>query len=345
MLSFRALCKPAGPFNPAMTVSAPERLACPHCGSALSRDGEALLCRSCHATFPIVDGIPRFVPRENYAASFGFQWNRFASTQIDDYWGINASRDRFDAETRWPADLRGQIVLEAGCGAGRFTAHAARSGATVVSFDYSTAVEAASRTNAHLDNVTFLQADIYHPPLPRESVDRIFCFGVLQHCPAPEAAFKALVPLLKPGGEIVVDVYRLSWKSAFQGKYYLRPLTRRLAPQRLFPFVERYVRVAFPVLGLAHRILGSRAARAVGQVVGVCDYRGYFPLSPDQQFELCLLDTFDMLSPAHDHPKTLATVRRWFLDAGLEAVEVKPGYNGVEARGRKPAMAPLRSNE
>jgi hypothetical protein len=77
----------------------------------------------------------------------------------------------------------------------------------------------------------------------------------------------------------------------------------------------------------------------VGQAVGICDYRGYFPLSPEQQFELCLLDTFDMMSPAHDHPQTLATVRRWFDEAGFEAIEVKPGYNGVEGRGRRPRAA------
>ncbi|MEO8481810.1 MAG: methyltransferase domain-containing protein [Acidobacteriota bacterium] len=319
-----------------MNLSTVERLACPRCGSALSPNSDALVCGSCGTAFPIVDGIPRFVPARNYAESFGFQWNRFAQTQLDDYWGIDASRSRFAAETRWPADLRGQVILEAGCGAGRFTGHAAASGATIVSFDYSSAVEAASRTHATLENVTFLQADIYHLPLRPQSFDKIFCFGVLQHCPDPEGAFRALLPLLKPGGEIVIDVYRLSWKSLFQGKYYLRPVTRRIRPQRLFPIVQRYVRAMYPLLGLPHRIVGSRAARAMGQVVGICDYRGYFALSSEKHFELCLLDTFDMLSPAHDHPKTLATIQRWFSDARLQAVEVKPGYNGVEARGRRP---------
>jgi len=70
-------------------------------------------------------------------------------------------------------------------------------------------------------------------------------------------------------------------------------------------------------------------------VVGVCDYRGYFQLSDEAQFETCLLDTFDMLSPAHDHPRTIRAVRRWFEEAGFEAVEVGRGYNGVEARGRR----------
>ena len=35
--------------------------------------------------YPIVQGVPRFVPRENYADSFGFQWNSFRETQLDSH--------------------------------------------------------------------------------------------------------------------------------------------------------------------------------------------------------------------------------------------------------------------
>jgi hypothetical protein len=52
--------------------------------------------------------------------------------------------------------------------------------------------------------------------------------------------------------------------------------------------------------------------------------------------ELSLLDTYDMLAPAYDRPQTVREVRRWFADAQLECVEVGPGYNGVQARGRRP---------
>ena len=41
--------------------------------------------------------------------SFGFQWNRFEKTQI----GLAANESRFFDETRWPRDLRGQVVVEA----------------------------------------------------------------------------------------------------------------------------------------------------------------------------------------------------------------------------------------
>src|SRR5277367_5946495 len=46
---------------------------------------ELLRCQNCSAVFPIVDGIPRFVYGENYAQSFGFQWNVHEKTQLDSY--------------------------------------------------------------------------------------------------------------------------------------------------------------------------------------------------------------------------------------------------------------------
>jgi len=34
-------------------------------------------------SFPLRDGAYRFVKGTNYAANFGFQWNKFEKTQID----------------------------------------------------------------------------------------------------------------------------------------------------------------------------------------------------------------------------------------------------------------------
>ena len=69
-------------------------LACPGCRSALLlKDASAtagerietgtLGCSGCGATYPIVAFVPRFVPSENYAGNFGFQWNEYTDTQID----------------------------------------------------------------------------------------------------------------------------------------------------------------------------------------------------------------------------------------------------------------------
>ena len=117
------------------------------------------------AEFPIAGGIPRFVPAENYAGSFGYQWNRFATTQLDSKssWG-NVSEKRFFEQTGWPHRMPGQRILEAGSGMGRFTGVIAGTDAEICTFDYSNAIVANLGNNAQHAKVCFAQADIYEPP-------------------------------------------------------------------------------------------------------------------------------------------------------------------------------------
>ncbi len=51
-----------------------------------------------------------------------------------------------------------------------------------------------------------------------------------------------------------------------------------------------------------------------------------------------VLDTFDMLAPAHDHPQSVETLRRWFAEAGFSDVEVERA-GLVVGRGTRPASA------
>lgn len=178
-----------------------------------------LYCTNCSSEFVVQNYIPRFVPSENYAHSFGFQWNKHAKTQIDKFSGISMSRDRFFHVTSWVENLVGQRILEAGCGAGRFTQIVIEAGAEVFSFDSSNAVDANFANNGLKDNFHPFQADIYHIPLQRGSFDKIFCFGVLQHCPDSKKAFMSLIPFLRTGGEIAIDIYDLTFRAFVNPKY------------------------------------------------------------------------------------------------------------------------------
>jgi SAM-dependent methyltransferase len=271
---------------------------------------------------------------ENYAESFGFQWNRFARTQLDEEGG-RLSEERFFAQTRWPRSLKGEVIVEAGAGAGRFTPHAASTGAKVFSLDYSNAIEAAKRNNERLENVRFLRGDLRRLPFRRGFADRLFCFGVLQHTPDPDASFRALVPFVKKGGHIAVDVYRLSWRCLLYGRYFVRPVTKRIPPRQLFPLVKAYVSALYPTIGLLHKTIGSRAL-VLSSVLALADYRTVWDLPEERLRELALLDTFDALSPAHDHPRSVAQVRRWFQEAGLVDIELDVLPALVVARGRVP---------
>src|SRR5688500_17062133 len=107
-----------------MKVATLREFSCPQCGSDLrlllgkELDGamtEGLIgCPACTAEFHIKNGIPRFVPSQEYAESFGFQWNRFRQTQLDSHTGLPLSRDRLFAVTKWPTTMNGERILEAG---------------------------------------------------------------------------------------------------------------------------------------------------------------------------------------------------------------------------------------
>jgi SAM-dependent methyltransferase len=259
-----------------------------------------------------------------YAESFGFQWTIHSKTQRDSYSGTSLSRTRFFRETGWPERMEGELILEVGCGSGRFTEQAVSTGARVVATDYSRAV--------FVNDLTPLrsQCSVFELPFMHQTFDRIFCFGVLQHTPDPEEAFKSMIPLLKPGGSIVVDVYdRRGWY--LQTKYYVRWLTKRVSPEKLYRWCRRWIDVMWPVASLIRRI--PRIGRAINWRLLVSDYSRSGLTGPLLK-EWAYLDTFDMLSPSYDKPQRIEDVRRWFRQAGLTDVEVRYGYNGIEGRGK-----------
>lgn len=322
-------------------------LACPGChgelfvervdeGDAESIKTGSLGCSNCVTSYPVSGHIPRFVPAENYASGFGFQWRTHPETQYDCHSGSKISENRFFDETKWSRDLKGQTILEVGSGSGRFTDQAATTGAMVVSLDYSQAVDANYHGNGHKDNVLIVQGDVYAMPFPDQSFDNVLCIGVLQHTPDVEESFFCLTKYVKPGGSLVVDVYRRRWWTyLLVTQRWIRPLTKRLDPAMLHKLVVKWVNMVWPVARVLSKLPKSRFI--IRNVLFISQYQGILPLDDDRQKEWAILDTFDVLSPAYDKPQTLRTVKKWFERAGLEHIEVHYGHNGIEGRGAMPA--------
>ena len=311
---------------------------CPSCRETLALAEGKLVCRGCGSSYPVRNGIPRFVDSESYAHSFGFQWRKFAKTQIAGPQKA-ISQARFDATTGWPKDLRGQVILEAGCGAGRFSEIALDTGAEVYSFDLSEAVEAnRQNTSRHerLGHFHLFQADIYRIPLPHGMFDKIFCLGVLQHCPDVRKAFLSLVPFLKPGGELVVDCYLSQpLKHAFGLKYWLRPFVAGWPPPRLFHFCESAVSISYDLKSALSKMPGAGAFLSALVPIGRLHYEPEYHFSADQMKEVKSLSLFDMLSPRHDKCQRISNFRVWAGEAGLEMIHLGKGYNGINAIARR----------
>lgn len=306
----------------------------PATGELLFAERDRLRTRS-GSEYPVVNGIPRICPRENYAASFGTQWNRFPRTQLGDV-GFDLSRRRFFRETGWTAaDLDGLSVLEVGCGAGRFSKVVLElTRARLWSIDYSDAVDANLSNNGTIAPERFhlLQASIYAMPFPDGSFDRLFCLGVLQHTPDFEASVKALIQKVRPGGEIVVDFYPIRHAlTKVSAKYALRPLTTRIPEQRLLGLIDRNI----DWMIRAFDALNGAGLGMFTRFLPIADLR-CFPgdLTRQERREWAVLDTFDTYSPQHDHPQKIGKVARMFERHGAEVafadyVDLDPGNIAV----------------
>lgn len=317
-------------------------LRCIECAAPISivkrRGGDeieagVLECPKCSATYQIHNFVPRFSSLDNHAASFGFQWNRFQRTQLDSYTGTTISLDRFIRQTGWDKEsLSGATVLDAGCGAGRFSEIALSLGARVFAVDCSVAVEATWRNLGSHPNMHVIQANIQALPFSSNSFDYIYCFGVLQHTPSPQDAFLALTEKLKPGGSIAVDIYPKTWRTLITPRHWLRPLTTRLPRSILFRVVELSVPILLPVSRAIGRL--PYFGGSMRKLIPVVNYDKVYPLTELQHSEWALLDTFDMLSPAYDNPQTSRTVHSWLTKAKLENPEVVR-MEQIVGRGRK----------
>lgn len=271
----------------------------------------------------VVNGIPRYGDVENYSESFGFQWNRFAATQLHAH-----SSERLWRETGWlPAELDGLDILEAGSGAGRFSrVILEETNANLYSIDYSSAVDANFRSNGHIapDRFHLYQASIYEMPFPDGSFDKVLCLGVLQHTPDFEASVRALVSKAKTGGEIVVDFYPIrGWWTKIHAKYLFRPIARRMPHERLLRLIDRNA----DWLIAAHYALTKVGLHALTRFLPLVDITGTLPgsLTEDQLREWVVLDTFDMFSPEFDNPQRTDAVVAMFERAGAKVTHVEIG--------------------
>jgi SAM-dependent methyltransferase len=319
-----------------------DRLGCPVCRLPLAEQpaaesGEASLrCASGHV-HPVRGHIPRFVPADTYAGSFGYQWNAFAHLQLDSKNGTDFSESRFRDITGWgPDDLRGRSVLEAGCGAGRFAEIVWRKfGADLVAFDLSSAVEAC-RANLSPDPPLVVQGSIGEPPFPDASFDFVYCIGVLQHTPDPLGYVRRLCRLVKPGGRIGLWIYENDWKSyvgTLGFKRLLRPLVCRWPRERQMSFCRALTAACLPLvrvlrpLGLPGRALTRLLPVAAAHLVDV-------PLGPRDLREWVLLDTFDMYASAYDQPQRFGDVARVLVEEGFSEVRRHP-HGGVSVTARR----------
>lgn len=316
-------------------------VACPEDKQPLIEKTGTLECTACHKTYSIVNGIPRFVPISNYAESFGFEWEVFNKTQVDSFNSVGQSEERVRKGMGWSeADVKDKLVLDVGCGSGRFTEIMARWGVKqVVGLDYSTAVEVAKKNTSELGFTTcsFVQGDALKLPFNDGVFDAVFSIGVIQHTADPLQALREICRVTKPGGVIGLHgVYVRSLKKLIHPKYILRPITKRLPTKMLFTAVKKWVTFALPISRFLRNKLHWRQG-LVERLTAVANYEGAVPgINETNVFDWAFLDTFDWFSPTYDNPLTLREIEDTLRASEAKEIQhVDPLKKSIDYRAIK----------
>lgn len=310
--------------------------ACPKCGTRLENKTDRLVCSN-ECEYFIVNEIPRFVPSDNYSEAFGAQWNRYRKTQLDSYTKSPISETRLQrcfGEDLW-SSLEGKLILEAGCGAGRFTEILLKKGAVVTSIDLSEAVVANQENCPQNETHRIAQADILELPFAPEQFDIVMCLGVIQHTPDTEKAISALYKQVKKGGWLVIDHYTYSLAYYTRTAPIVRLFMRKLPKGKSIKWTERMVDLFLPLHKQMRNFrLGQTLLSRISPLV--CYYHGFPELNDELQREWALLDTHDSLTDYYKRFRTKGQITKVLQQLGLSEIHCEYGGNGVEARGRCP---------
>lgn len=290
--------------------------------------------------YPFHNGIPRFVLPENYADSFGLQWNTFRQTQLDSVTGFPITRDRTRRLLGGAMDVRGLNVLEAGCGSGRFTEILLDEGAIVHAVDLSSAVEANHANCSGRGNHLVAQASILRLPFAEGSFDLVFCVGVVQHTPNPEETIAALCRQVRPGGRVVLDHYTYGY-AVTPSRKCIRDQLLQMPPEFRLSFCKMLVDTLWPVHTLLWQNMQDRQFSALRadflKQSPVIDYHdSYSQLPPDILYQWALLDTHDTLTDVYKHLRSAEEIAAALASCGMTDIETVYAGNGVEARARRP---------
>ena len=141
---------------------------------------------------------------EDTVDSFGEEWlkfNAFTDKEID-----IAGSQYFDIVDELVLNKEA-VVLDLGCGSGRWTKYIAKKVKLIEAVDPSSAIFSAVKLNEGEANVRVTQASVSNIPFNDNTFDFVISLGVLHHIPDTQQALIDVVKKIKTGGSILLYLY------------------------------------------------------------------------------------------------------------------------------------------
>jgi len=242
--------------------------------------------------------------KQQTSESFGFEWEEYKRFGWDDpVFDLQREHRVFLRKTvSTEGDWGEKLVLDAGCGNGRYCYWAARFGASVVGMDLSEAVESAYENTRGLD-VGIVQGDILQPPFALGTFDIVFSIGVLMHTGDARKATRNLARMVAPGGVFSINVYGTGNPVYELNDRVIRRFTTKMDLESLCRFTARMARIA----GFFDR---HHLLNVVNALVRL------------ENHPHCIFDWYSAPAASHHTDREVAS---WFEECGLEVLAVESG--------------------
>jgi SAM-dependent methyltransferase len=211
-----------------------------------------------------------------------------------------------------------------------------------VGVDISSAIDVARDRLGGIERTYFVQADVMNLPFAEGTFDTIFSEGVLHHTPDTRAAFDALIPLLSPGGEIMVYVYRRKAPAREFVDDHVRSLVSRRPPAEAWEELRSLTRLGQALAELnvevdvpeAVPLLGIESGRYTIQRLIYWHFAKLF-WNESFSFEENHHVNFDWYHPRYARRHTPEEVDAWVAEAGLRVVHRTVEPSGITIRAAK----------
>lgn len=199
-------------------------LRCPSCRGKLERPSEhALACRVCVRSFPVEEGIPLLYSSNDWESGKPdvtdsvrafYEENPFPNyDDVDSVFRLAQKAEQgFFARMLNEQIPPGSRVLEVGCGTGQLSNYLGSMGGNRRVFGTDLCLNSLKlaerfRRQNEIENLVFLQMNLFRPTLPPNSFDVVICSGVLHHTSDPERGFHSIVGLVREGGILIIGLY------------------------------------------------------------------------------------------------------------------------------------------
>ena len=270
------------------------------------------------ARYPIVAGIPRFVREADHGLdaatqeSFGYEWEHFDAdlpeyqVEIDNYFRIVPEALLHDA-----------VVLDAGCGMGRWARQVAkRPVRRLYAVDFSRAIDRAAQTLADQPRAHCIQADVCQLPFRSGAMTFSYCLGVLHHLEDPDAGMRS-VARVTDGPLLIYLYYALDNRPRFHRVLLalataVRRVTARLPKRATLAFSWVIAALVYWPLARGARLLTRLGLAGIAHQLPLSHYRDY-------SFRFMAGDAFDRFATPIERRYTREQISTWLARHGRAA--------------------------